>query len=165
MFNGILRTLFIAILVCLSACQPESISTPAVETPASSSTIPPTLVQITFTSIPAANFTPQDLLGIWTRSDPERGQLFLVFKENGTYFASHGDPDTVVHSGDYSLDDRVFTFINGWDCADAPGLYVIRLTGGGKYLLFEPLEDKCSDRPGSVKSYRWDKVEAVTPTP
>ena len=172
MFNGNLKLLFSVIFLLLiifpSACQPVAPATVAAKTtPTIIFTIQPTetqLAAIDATPIPTANFAPEDLLGIWTRSDPERGTLFLVFNENGIYVASHGSPETIIHSGDYLLEGRVFTFINGWDCEDTPGVYILRIIGGGKYLLLEPIEDSCPDRPGGLKGLRWDRVEA-TPAP
>ncbi len=163
MFNGILRFLLL-LSVFLSACQSASVTTLAAETPTITSTIQPTPTQPSMTPIPTADFLPGDVFGVWTRSDPERGDLFLVFNENGTYFASHGTPDTIVHSGDYSLEGRLFTFMNGWDCTDTPGIYILRIISDGRSLLLDTLEDKCPDRPGTLKSYRWDKLEA-TPAP
>jgi len=152
--------------MALSACQPESLATAAPPSPTIAFTIQPAQTQLTTsaTPIPTANFVPEDLLGIWTRSDLDRGTLFLVFNENGTYVAAHGRPDAIVHSGDYLFDGKVFTFFNGWDCDDMSGVYAFRITGGGKYLLLEPLNDNCPDRPAALKGYRWDRVEA-TPTP
>ncbi|MBI5961857.1 MAG: hypothetical protein HY863_00145 [Chloroflexi bacterium] len=170
MFNGNLWFRFVSmvlfLILPLSACQPEALATMAVPSPTVIFTIQPTPTQLAAdaTPIPTANFVPKDLLGIWTRSDPDRGTLFLIFNENGTYAASHGSPDTIIHSGDYSLEGRVFTFMNGWDCADTPGIYIARIIAGGKYLLLEPLDDNCADRPIALKGLRWDRVEAA-PTP
>ncbi len=170
MFNGNLEFLFsiifLLLIISLSACQPETPSTMAAKTPTIIFTIQPAETQLAagVTPVLTTNFAPEDLLGIWTRSDLDRGTLFLVFNESGTYFASHGSPDAIVHSGDYSLEGWVFTFKNGWDCEDMPGVYAFRITGGGKYLLLEPLNDNCPDRPAALKGYRWDRVEA-TPTP
>jgi|CXWL01.1.fsa_nt_gi hypothetical protein len=163
MFNGILRFLLL-LSVFLSACQPVSPAT--LEAPTTTPTIQPAPTEpaISATPIATADFEPEALLGIWTRSDSDRGDLFLVFNENGTYFASHGSPDTIIHSGDYSLEGRLFTFMNGWDCADTPGIYILRIISDGRSLLLDPQNDKCPDRPVTLKSYRWDKVEA-TPAP
>lgn len=131
--------------------------------------VPPTATEPveTPTPIPTANFTLSNILGLWFRSDPERGALYLTISEDGSYTASHGTPDDVVHSGSYSLEGRIFTFVNGWNCSplgETQGQYILRLAGGGAYLLFEPLEDACPDRPQAFKSFRWDRITA-TPTP
>ena len=167
---------FIVSLIALWGCQPATSETPVVtEMPPTLIPETPTLLTPTVTPaptdsptpIPTANFLLGDILGMWTRSDPDRGTLFLIFNEYGSYIASHGTPEGIVHSGNFTLDDRIFTFVNGWDCSpvgEVAGQYVLRLAGGGKYLLFEPLNDECPDRPSAFKSLRWDRV-AVTPTP
>jgi len=166
MFTGSSRllpvTVLFLIIVGLSACQPSTVDVPATETQSPPSTVTP--AQPSPTPIPTANFAPEDVLGIWMHEDQDRGILFLVFLDDGTYRASHGSPDVVIHSGKYTLEDRVFTFVNGWECPDSSGVYVIRISGGGKYLLFEKLDDTCADRPSALKSIRWDQVEA-TPAP
>ena len=146
---------------------PELTPTLIPETP---TTLPPTATHAPTdspTPIPTANFTIANILGIWTRTDPGRGTLFLILNEDGAYVASHGTPEGIVHSGEFTLDGRIFTFVNGWDCSplgETTGEYILRLTGGGMYLLFEPFNDECPDRPGAFKSFRWDRI-VVTPTP
>ena len=173
MFNGIFRLIATAVLflliVGLSACQPSTV-VPALVVPAVTETQSPaptiTPTQPSPTPIPTANFAPEDIIGVWARSDPDRGDLFITISSDGSYSASHGTPDDIVHSGAYTLDGRLFTFVDGWNCspeATTPGQYVIRLTAG-KYLLFEPYKDTCPDRPSVFKSLRWDKFEA-TPAP
>jgi hypothetical protein len=175
--KAIFQTVFLSILLVGSwGCQPAATSSPTFaeitptlipETPTS---VPPTATQAPTespTPIPTANFVLADILGMWTRSDFERGTLFLIFNEDGSYVASHGTPEGIVHSGEFILEDRIFTFVNGWDCSpmgEVAGQYILRLAGGGKYLLFEPIDDECPDRPSAFKSLRWDRV-AVTPTP
>ncbi len=169
MFTGISRYLFsFVLIVALSACQPApdtaAPASPSPEPPSPTSTPAPTQEQVT--PIPTANFLLEDILGIWTRSDPERGDLFIIINSDGSYNASHGSPDSIVHAGAYTLEGRIFTFVDGWDCSPeetTPGQYILRLSGG-KYLLFEPYNDTCPDRPSAFKSYRWDRVEP-TPTP
>jgi hypothetical protein len=167
MFTGTLRYLFsFVLIVVLSACQP---AVAAIDTPSPSPQPPQatlTQTQEPVTPIPTADFLPEDIIGVWTRSDPERGDLFIIINSDGSYVASHGSPDGITHSGSYTVDGRIFTFVDGWDCsseADIPGQYVIRLLSG-KYLLFAPYNDACPDRPSAFKSYRWDRMEP-TPTP
>lgn len=161
--------LFAIVLVgCASATPTEApTSLPATDT---STPAPPTA---TFTPaesptpIPTANFTLADITGLWFRADPDRGDLYITINADGSYKASHGTPDGIVHSGKYTLAGRLFTFVNGWNCSplgETAGVYLLRLAGGGKYLTFEPLDDICPDRPPVFKSLRWDRVEA-TPTP
>ena len=163
------------LLIGLLGCQPiatanptRSLNVPAL-IPDTSTPLPSTSTQApTYspTPIPTANFILTDIVGMWTRSDPNRGTLFLIFNEDGSYVASHGTPEGIVHSGTFTLDGRIFTFVNGWDCSpqgETEGQYVLRLTGGGKYLLFEPLNDECPDRPSAFKGLRWDRFIA-TPT-
>ncbi len=168
MFTGISRilsiTVFFLMVIGLSACQPSAVVVPATETHPP----PPTVIpaQPSPTPFPTANFSPEDIIGIWTRSDPDRGELFIIINSDGSYITSHGTPDGIIHAGFYTLDGRLFTFVDGWNCSPAattPGQYIIRLTGG-KYLLFEPVNDTCPDRPGILKSYRWDRVK-MTPVP
>lgn len=160
--------------ILLTACQPAPTelptalptSTPTISLP-TLTPIPPTATLFTPTPIPTANFVIADILGMWTRSDFDRGTLFLIFNEDGSYVASHGTPEGIVHSGEFTLDGRVFTFVNGWNCSplgETEGQYILRLTGGGKFLLFEPLNDECPDRPNAFKGLRWDRV-VVTPNP
>lgn len=161
-----LRGCFALLLIALASCAPAATEIPASPTPADTATpAPPTATftpAVSPTPIPTANFTLADIIGTWFRSDPDRGNLYLIFQEGGGYLASHGTPDGVVHSGKYTLDGRVFTFVNGWNCSplgETEGKYILRLGGGGQFLLFETLDDKCPDRPSSLKSVRWDKIE------
>ena len=175
--KAIFQTVFLAIFLVGSwGCQPAATDIPTFPEiaptliPETPTPIPPTATQVPTespTPIPTANFALADILGMWTRSDIDRGTLFLIFNEDGSYVASHGTPEGIVHSGMFTLDGRIFTFANGWDCSpmgEVEGQYILRVTGGGKYLLFEPLNDECPDRPSAFKSLRWDRV-AVTPTP
>ncbi|HUG33397.1 MAG TPA: hypothetical protein VMJ90_01410 [Anaerolineales bacterium] len=162
-----LQTALVMILILLPGCYPAATEVvPATAAPADTATPPPPTVTVTPpagspTPIPTANFTLAEIVGMWTRSDPDRGDLFLIFREDGSYVASHGTPEGIVHTGQFSLEGRIFTFINGWNCSpqgETEGQYILRLAGGGKYLLFEPLDDTCPDRPSVFKSYRWDRA-------
>jgi hypothetical protein len=176
MFTGISQRLLVILSTLLliggASCAPAATVTEAppaapVATSTPSPAPPPTQPLESPTPIPTANFTLADIVGTWTRSDPDRGLLFLIFDENGNYLASHGTPDSVVHAGDFSLDGRLFTFLSGWDCSPAehtPGQYILRIAGGGRYLLFEPFEDTCPDRPSVFRSFRWDRVDPA-PSP
>jgi hypothetical protein len=176
MKTGFQKACLIILLISLSSCQSVStdipVSTQIAPTliPETPTLVPPTETQApaeSSTPIPTANFTLPDIIGLWTRSDPDRGTLFLIFNEDGSYVASHGTPEGIVHSGTFTLDGRIFTFVNGWDCSpldETKGEYILRLTGGGKYLLFEPLNDECPDRPSAFKGLRWDRF-MTTPTP
>lgn len=168
-----LRTGLVFMLFLIAGCSPAAAAvTPAPTTPADTATAPPPTATPapptpSPTPIPTADFTLADIIGIWFRSDPDRGNLYITFSEDGSYRASHGTPEDVVHSGRYTLEDRLFTFVNGWNCSplgETAGVYILRMAGGGKYLLFEPLDDSCPDRPPVFKSYRWDRLLA-TPTP
>lgn len=170
------KACFSILWIGLSSCQPMTTDIPVLtETvpsliPETPTPIPPTSTQVptgTPTPIPTANFTLTDITGMWTRSDFDRGTLFLIFNEDGSYIASHCMPEGIVHSGEFTLEGRIFTFLNGWDCSpldETEGEDILRLTGEGKYLLLEPLNDECLDCPSAFKSLRWDQV-AVTPTP
>jgi hypothetical protein len=118
--------------------------------------------------IPTADFAPEDIYGIWTRSDPERGNLFISILPEGGYLAAHGDVEGIVHFGKYNLDGSLFTFMNGWNCSplpdETPGKYVLRLGAGGRFLYFDLYEDTCPDRPPALKSFRWNRF-VPTPTP
>lgn len=141
---------------------PTATATQAPPTPTASPTaLPP---------IPAADFALADILGTWTRSDRDRGELFLSFFEGGGYVASHGTPAGVVHAGAYTLEDRLLMFQDGWNCSplpnDTPGRYVLRLANAGKWLFLDLYEDACPDRPNALRSYRWTRfVATATPTP
>jgi hypothetical protein len=115
------------------------------------------------TPLPTPNFAPEDIAGTWTRADPERGQLYLIIDENGSYVAAHGSPEGFVRAGEYSIAGVVFTWVKWDDCP--PGDYVARLAGGGEFLVFEVLNDpECDDRRDALGSKRWDRV-APTPAP
>jgi hypothetical protein len=141
---------------------PTATATPIPPTPTASPTaLPP---------IPMADFAFADILGTWTRSDRDRGDLFLSFFEKGGYLASHGTPDGVVHGGRYTLEGRLLTFKDGWNCSplpnDTPGRYVLRLANAGRWLFLDLYEDTCPDRPNALRSFRWTRfVPTPTPTP
>ena len=141
---------------------PTATATPIPSTPTASPTaLPP---------IPAADFAFADILGTYTRSDRDRGDLFLSFFEKGGYVASHGTPAGVVHAGAYALEGRLLTFKDGWNCSpmpnDTPGRYVLRLANAGKLLFLDLYKDACPDRPNALRSYRWTRfVPTPTPTP
>ena len=161
MNTSILRISLALSIIALAGCAQAAIETSASATPADTATpAPPTATftpAVSPTPIPTANFTLADIIGTWFRSDPDRGNLYMIFQEGGGYLASHGTPDGVVHAGKYTLDGRVFTFVDGWNCSplgETEGKYILRLGGGGNFLLFETLDDKCPDRPSAVKSVR-----------
>lgn len=108
---------------------------------------------------PTADFAPGALIGIWTRADPERGQLYLTFNASGNYFAAHGEPSGGVHSGKYTLVGRVLEFIDGWRDCDT-GSYVLSLSPG-KFLIVRVLDDpSCGgDRVDAFNSRRWNWVQ------
>lgn len=141
---------------------PTATATPVPPTPTASPTaLPP---------IPAADFTLSDIVGAWTRSDRDRGDLFLSFLERGGYLAAHGTPGGVVHAGAYTLDGRLLTFMDGWNCSplpdDTPGRYVLRLMNEGKWLFLDLYQDDCPDRPNALRGFRWTRfVPTPTPTP
>ena len=185
------KTILLAVLCSavfvLAACQPGQMTNatlpsdePGLETPAPRATstvtsapaVTPTspiltLPPATLPHVPTADFSLQDVLGIWTRSDPDRGDLYMIFTEEGTYTASHGTPDGVVHSGSFTLESSLFTFLDGWNCSPEPddtrGKYVVRL-GGGRFLYFDLYEDTCPDRLEALNGFRWERVTR-TPTP
>jgi hypothetical protein len=113
--------------------------------------------------LPTPNFAPGEILGTWTRSDPQRGDLFIILSEDGVYTASHGTPEGVIHSGSYSLEGNLLTFRDGWNCAplpdDTPGQYVARIGAGGRFLFFDLYSDDCADRTDSLPDLRWNRVE------
>ena len=119
-------------------------------------------------TIPTADFAPADVLGIWHRFDQDRGDLFIIFRDDGTYGAAHGSTDGIVHGGNYTLDGRLLTWVDGWDCSPMPrdtsGQYVLRILDGGKYLFMARYGDRCPDRPQALANFRWTRVIA-TPTP
>jgi hypothetical protein len=146
-------------------------TTPTVTTPATTAaptSLPPTLTPeaTPLPPIPTADFAPAEIVGAWTRADPERGNLFLIFSETRTYRAAHGEPDSTVHAGRYTLDGRLFTFQDGWNCAplpdDTPGKYVVRLIRDRGWLYLGLYQDDCPDRPSAVRSVRWTRF---VPTP
>jgi hypothetical protein len=57
-------------------------------------------------------------------------------------------------------------FLDGWNCSPlpdtTPGLYTLRLGGGGQWLYLDLAEDKCPDRPAALNRYRWTRF---IPTP
>jgi hypothetical protein len=83
--------------------------------------------------------------------------------------ASHGSLEGVVHAGKFTLEGRLFTFVDGWNCSPephTPGRYLLRLGSGGKWLYFDLYDDSCPDRPASLKGFRWTRyVQGPTPTP
>lgn len=155
--------LLILLTLVLAACQPVTPTPTAFPSAPPHTPLPPTATP-TFTPLPAiptADFTLADLIGTWTRSDRDRGNLFLNFGEGGGYFASHGDLEGVVHSGHYTLEDRLFTFVDGWNCAplpnDTPGRYVVRMANTGQWLFLDLYSDSCPDRPTALRSVRWTR--------
>lgn len=163
----IFRVVLIALIVAVTGCSPAATEIPVSATPSDTATpAPPTATftpSISPTPIATADFTLADFLGTWFRSDPDRGNLYMIFKEDGGYIASHGTPDGVVHSGKFKLDGRVLTFENGWNCSplgNTVGMYILQMGGGGKFLYFATLDDKCPDRPSALKSVRWNKIVA-----
>jgi hypothetical protein len=119
-------------------------------------------------TIPTPDFAPGDVLGTWMRSDPDRGDLYITFRQDGTYQAAHGTPEGVVHGGKYTLDGRLLTYVDGWDCSpkprDTPGPYVLRIQDGGRFLYMSRYGDTCPDRPQALANFRWMRLLA-TPTP
>lgn len=146
-----------------SSVPPTSTPTAAPPTETPTPTIEPSRTATTLPPIPTANFAPADILGTWFRSDPSRGNLFLAFAEDGAYDAAHGTTEGSVHHGDYTLDGRLLTLVDGWNCAPAgstPGQYVLRLVGGGNWLYLDVYLDACPDRPESLSGFRWDRYVA-----
>lgn len=150
---------------CAPAAAPTSIVLP------SSTPLPPILTLTpSDTPIPTATLVValEQITGIWTREDFERGTLFLVINEDLTYIAAHGSPQGVMHSGTFSMRAGVFTFVTGWDCSplagDIEGQYSLRLIRAGKSLYFYPIDDLCPDRPSALKGFSWNRVEG-TPAP
>ena len=163
----ILRVALMALIVAATACSPTATEIPASATPLDTATpAPPTATStpaISPTPIATADFTLADFVGTWFRSDPDRGNLYMIFREDGGYVASHGTPDGIVHSGKYTLDGRVLTFLDGWNCSplgNTVGMYILQMGGDGNYLYFATLDDKCPDRPSALKSVRWNKTVA-----
>ncbi len=148
---------------------PSSTPLPATPTPTPQPTdtpeptATPTRSPTPLPPVPTPDFTAEDVFGIWTRSDPDRGDLFLTLSEDMHYLASHGTPDGVVHAGMFSLDGSLLTFTDGWNCSplpdDTPGAYVLKFLAGGRFLYFDLYLDACEDRPASLDGYRWDRYE------
>ncbi len=177
------------IVITATACQPAAALvtpewtlavTPTLESSATATTHPPTATptqippSATATPatplppVPTADFSPDALLGTWTRFDVERGNLFLTFSESGRYRAAHGTPDGVVHSGQFNLEDSLLTFLDGWDCSpkprDTPGGYLLRMSKAQEWLFLDLYADGCPDRPAALKGRRWTRL-APTPAP
>lgn len=157
-----------ALGVALAACAPAQIvasspvSPTATHLPPTATAPPPTTPPIPMTAtrvptlIPTADFPPEALIGVWTRSDPERGQLYLTFTETGGYLASHGEPGGVVHAGSYTLEGRVLTFVDGWrDCET--GSFVLKVTSAKSLFLDELQDATCrADRVNALARRRWN---------
>ncbi len=142
--------LALSISGCAAATPEQPILTPTTEP--SPTTAP------TNTAIPV---TIETLTDTWTRTDPERGTLFLIFDADGNFTASHGTPEGIMHTGHFSLEGNVFTFLDGWDCSplgETPGTYTLRLAGEGKFLIFTTLGDACPGRPEGLNGYRFDRT-------
>lgn len=179
-----LRAMSLIVTTCLGlwACAPAPVAPtvapalmpatatlepPATQPPATATARPPTAIVAPPTPTPTAIFTPDfapgEMWGIWTRSDPERGQLYLIFQEDGTYRASHGTPEDGVHGGAFTLDGRLFTFLDGWNCSpkprNTPGQYVVRLAADRTALFLDPVQDRCPDRSAAVGYKRWVRYE------
>ena len=144
-------------------------------TPTGSPTLPPATATTTNTPaptplppIPTADFVPDEIYGIWTRSDPDRGNLFISLSPEGAYIAAHGNLEGLVHAGKFNLDGTLLTFVDGWNCSplpdETPGKYVLRLGAGGRFLFFDLYEDMCPDRPSALENFRWSRF-VPTPTP
>lgn len=126
-------------------------------------TVAPTRTPTPLPPVPTANFAPEDIVGTWARIDPDRGNLFFTFGADGVYDAAHGNLEGTVHHGTYTLEGRLLTIVDGWNCDPdeaTPGQYVLRLIGGGNWLYFDPYLDTCPDRPEAVSGFRWDRYEA-----
>jgi hypothetical protein len=137
--------------------------TPAPATATATATMPPTRTASPLPPVPTANFAPADIAGTWTRTDAARGKLFITFNSGGNYNAAHGSPQDSVHAGAFTLDGRLLTVVDGWNCAPAeptPGQYVLRLAGGGQWLYFDLYVDTCPDRPAALTGFRWDRYVA-----
>jgi len=175
-------------VLALSSCQPVAspeatqplptsvpltgATTPVAYTPTPTPTLPASTATATpLPPIPTADFSLTDIAGIWTRSDPERGDLFIILHESGAYIAAHGSPAGVIHSGKFSLEGSLLTFRDGWNCQplpnDTPGHYVVRRGGAGRFLFFDLYKDPCPDRLSALRSFRWTRFISPesTPTP
>ena len=162
----------------LATSAPPSATSTAIRPTLTATAIPPTLSPTATPSatstptprppIPTADFAPGALLGVWHRYDSDRGDLYLTFRDDGTYSAAHGSTFGLVHGGQYTLEGRLFTFVNGWNCSpmtgQVVGQYLIRIINQGKFLYFDRYGDRCPDRPDSLAGLRWERVIA-TPTP
>jgi hypothetical protein len=161
--------LFVLFLVACQSTPAPTISPSSTSSPNPTNTLLPTPT-VSRTPIATADFTSAELYGIWSRSDPDRGNLYIAILEDGVFKASHGTPEGIVHSGKYTLDGCLFTFISGWNCAPLPdttqGFYVLRLGGGGQWLYLDLAEDKCPDRSAALAKYRWTRfIPTPAPTP
>lgn len=138
---------------------------PPTETPrpTSSPAPTPTRTATALPPIPTANFAAADIFKTWFRSDPDRGNLYLTLSDAGTYDAAHGTLEGTVHHGQFTLEGRLLTIVDGWNCAPAestPGQYVLRQQGGGQWLYLDVYLDTCPDRPESLSGFRWDRYVA-----
>ena len=152
------KILFALLVFGLMGCRPAATALPVAEPTSAATFVVPTQTPLPSTATPIP--TLADIYGTWTHSDPDRGTLFLIFNEDGTYRAAHGSPESVVHAGNYTLEEGIVTFVDGWDCSspeEIPGRYSIRLSGT-KYLIFTMQEDACEGRPEAFKDVRWDRV-------
>jgi hypothetical protein len=146
-----------------SPVPPTATPTAAPPTATPTATPPPTVTASPLPPIATANFAPGDIVGTWYRFDQARGNLFLTFADDGSYDAAHGNLEGSVHHGDYTLEGRLITIIDGWNCSPAettPGQYTLRLIGGGNWLYFDLYLDSCPDRPESLTGFRWDRYVA-----
>lgn len=151
---------------------PQPSATPTRVAPSATSTALPlptaTPSPAPVTPIPTADFAFTELIGIWTRTDPDSGDLFLIFSEDNTYIAAHGSPNGVISTGTFTLEGRLLTFASGWNCtplADTtPGMYLLRLAGGGNWLYLDLYADTCPERPSAFRNIRWTRY-IPTPTP
>lgn len=156
-------SLIFGVALLVAACAPATPAPTATATALPTATAaPPTVTPIPPTAtlmptpIPTADFAPEALQGVWTRADPERGQLYLTFTATGGYLASHGEPSGVVHAGAYILEGRVLTFVDGWrDCE--LGSYLVKITPN-KFISLEILDDATcrSDRGDALARRRWN---------
>lgn len=104
---ALISTTCVAMPSLLTACvQNAATATPG---PTQTATNPPPTATPTRTPtplppIPTANFTPDQIVGIWFRSEVDRGALYLTISGDGIYDAAHGTVEGSVHHGHYSLD-------------------------------------------------------------
>ena len=145
-----------------SPVPPTATLTPVPPSATPTVTVTPTRTPTPLPPVPTANFAPEDIVGTWARIDPDRGNLFFTFSADGFYDAAHGNLEGTVHHGTYTLEGRLLTIVDGWNCAPeeaTPGQYVLRLIGGGNWLYFDPYLDTCPDRPEALSGFRWDWYE------